>query len=300
MPVAAAALTLPYPADHAAELTQSPDSYSLPVGPWKAGTLDTITTEGRVTRTAWRVDDATLTTLALLAPLRDQLGAEGYRLLYECATADCGGFDFRFAVDVLPEPEMHVDLGDFRFLSAERRREGGSDYLAILVSRSSDSGFVEIVQIGSAGTAAPGVVSTGAAHPATGDPAPKDESDLARALTGTGKVVLGDLGFATGSSALEAGDYASLEALAAFLKANPEAAVVLVGHTDAVGSLDANIAVSRARAQSVMDRLVSAYGADPRQLSAEGVGYLSPVASNLTAEGRTRNRRVEATLASTR
>jgi OOP family OmpA-OmpF porin len=72
--------------------------------------------------------------------------------------------------------------------------------------------------------------------------------------------------------------------------------VALVGHTDATGSLDANIALSRKRAASVKDRLVRAYGIAVSRLDAEGMGYLAPIASNLTQAGRDANRRVEAVL----
>jgi OOP family OmpA-OmpF porin len=50
----------------------------------------------------------------------------------------------------------------------------------------------------------------------------------------------------------------------------------------------------------VVDRLVSLHGVNPAQLTADGVGYLSPLASNLTPEGRSQNRRVEAMITSTR
>ena len=72
--------------------------------------------------------------------------------------------------------------------------------------------------------------------------------------------------------------------------------IALVGHTDATGSLEANVAVSRARAVSVRERLIADYGVDATQMDAEGMGYLAPVASNLTPDGRERNRRVEAVL----
>ena len=72
--------------------------------------------------------------------------------------------------------------------------------------------------------------------------------------------------------------------------------IALVGHTDTVGGLEANINVSRARARSVRQRLIESYGIAEERLDAEGMGYLAPVASNLTAEGRDQNRRVEVVL----
>lgn len=91
----------------------------------------------------------------------------------------------------------------------------------------------------------------------------------------------------------------TLGALADYLKQNPARQVTLVGHTDAVGSLDANIALSKRRARSVMQYLTQELGVSASQVAAEGVGYLAPRASNLTDAGREANRRVEVTLTST-
>jgi OOP family OmpA-OmpF porin len=107
-------------------------------------------------------------------------------------------------------------------------------------------------------------------------------------------VVLEGLAFATGSAELAPGGDSILGALAAYLLANPTRRVALVGHTDAQGALEANIALSRRRAQAVTDRLTSAFGVPRTQVEAEGMGWLAPIATNLTPEGRVANRRVEA------
>lgn len=76
--------------------------------------------------------------------------------------------------------------------------------------------------------------------------------------------------------------------------------MLIVGHTDVSGGLAANIILSRERARAVADRLITTYGVDPGRITAEGAGPLAPLTSNLTPEGREKNRRVEAVLASTR
>ena len=85
---------------------------------------------------------------------------------------------------------------------------------------------------------------------------------------------------------------------AEFAQENPNATMVLVGHTDAVGALEQNISLSRRRAQSVRARLIDRHGVAADRLQAEGMGYLAPGASNLTAEGRELNRRGEGGLLS--
>ena len=79
----------------------------------------------------------------------------------------------------------------------------------------------------------------------------------------------------------------------------PARTVARVGHTDSAGGLDGNIALSKQRAGSVLERLVSDYGVSRLQLEAEGMGYLAPVATNLTEDGRNANRRVEVIITST-
>ena len=111
--------------------------------------------------------------------------------------------------------------------------------------------------------------------------------------------MLGDLTFETGSSDLGAGDFASLRALADYLAERPGRRVTLVGHTDSSGSLEGNIALSKRRAGSVMDRLIRDYGVARRQIDAQGIGYLAPIANNLTETGREQNRRVEVIMTST-
>jgi len=74
----------------------------------------------------------------------------------------------------------------------------------------------------------------------------------------------------------------------------PEMRIALVGHTDAVGALDTNIELSRARAQAVRDLLIETYGVEGDRMEAHGIGFLSPRAPNDSERSRDLNRRVEA------
>ena len=113
-------------------------------------------------------------------------------------------------------------------------------------------------------------------------------------------MVLEDLVFASGMATLTPGDYASLDQLADWMIANPDATVALVGHTDASGNLDGNTRLSADRAAAVRSVLTTRYALDPARIVAQGVGPLAPRAPNATPEGRQMNRRVEVVLTSTR
>lgn len=72
----------------------------------------------------------------------------------------------------------------------------------------------------------------------------------------------------------------------------PDAALTVLGHTDAIGTQSYNIDLSRRRAQAVIDELV-ARGVRPGQLTEIAIGKRQPIAPNDTANGRALNRRVE-------
>lgn len=297
----AAALSLDLPAQVLGEETRTelPGSYALPTAPFDGTTVPARQIEGALDQRAFRLDAKGATTLALFGPLRDQVAAAGYDVIFECETRSCGGFDFRFNTDVMPEPDMHVDLGDFRFLSALR----GTEAVSILVSRSSGAAYVQITRVSEA------------AAPALQDETPIDLDDpsvprgveetaqisaIGTTLEARGAAVLEDLVFASGSATLAEGDYPSLAAVAAWLDANPDGTIALVGHTDASGSLAANVALSERRAEAVAEVLVQSYNADPARIASDGVGFLAPRATNQSEEGRQKNRRVEVVVTSTR
>lgn len=150
-------LILPPSAEQLAEVSAPVGSHNLPSGPFTDGSLTTQTIDGPLSRSAYRtVRGSDVTTASLMANLRDQAVLAGFDIGYECADVVCGGFDFRFGLDLLPEPDMHVDLGDYRYLLARR----GDDRLAFLVSQSAKYGFVHITRVGEIAGAARMTVAT--------------------------------------------------------------------------------------------------------------------------------------------
>lgn len=296
LPVATAALGLDLPvlAMLADEQVAALSSTRIAVAPFDGTQVPGIDVEGAVSHQAWRHPAGRMTTLQILRPLRDQLVADGFEILFECEADICGGFDFRFATETLPEPAMHVDLGDFRFLSAQRPGREGTEYVCLMVSRSESRAFVQLTRVTPPGALPPDLIASSK----TPDAAvlQPDGLPIVDRLERAGRAVLDDLEFASGSAALAAGEYGALDALAAFLLDNPARSVVLVGHTDADGALAGNIALSRQRAASVRNYLIGARGVPMAQVTAEGVGYLAPLVSNRTEDGRMRNRRVEVVL----
>lgn len=278
-------MTLPAGAAAVSERATVLGVYQLPVGPEAADEVPSQRFEGRILRRTWRLEGGG-TVLEILPPMREQLLAQGYEVLLDCAARDCGGFGFRFGIEVVPAPDMMVDISRYHFLSAAKDGQA----VSILVSRAGGTAYVQIITVQPGGAEAPEV------KPAAKAPAPVRPVELAKVLEVRGHAVLSDLVFESGSTRLREGRYDSLKQLADYLAANPGYRLLLVGHTDTVGSQQQNAGISQRRAQSVKERLVEAYGADEARIDVAGAGFMAPIASNLIPEGREANRRVEAVL----
>ena len=112
--------------------------------------------------------------------------------------------------------------------------------------------------------------------------------DSARGLI----VNMSDVLFDTGSYTLKPGAREKLAKISGILLAHPGLTMQIEGHTDSVGSDEFNQQLSERRADSVRDFLAE-QGVPASSITAKGFGKTQPVASNDTAEGRQRNRRVE-------
>ena len=120
--------------------------------------------------------------------------------------------------------------------------------------------------------------------PAPAKPAPKPVAE---------KVTLAaDVLFDFDKSVLKPEGKAKLDDLAGKVKGINLEVVIAIGHTDSIGSDAYNQKLSVRRAESVKAYLVSK-GVEPNRIYTEGKGEKQPVASNKTAEGRQKNRRVE-------
>ncbi|SLN55794.1 OmpA family protein [Pseudooctadecabacter jejudonensis] len=104
-----------------------------------------------------------------------------------------------------------------------------------------------------------------------------------------------DILFATNSDQLSGALRTDLNALARSMNDFPNTTVNVIGHADNTGSAAFNQSLSERRAQSVASALISS-GVAPNRVRSIGRGESSPIASNLTPEGRAQNRRVEITI----
>ncbi|SAK75131.1 OmpA family protein [Caballeronia ptereochthonis] len=97
--------------------------------------------------------------------------------------------------------------------------------------------------------------------------------------------------FDTDESVIREGQSSTLDRVAQVLKRSMRP-ILIEGHTDNEGSLGYNRKLSEARAEAVAQALI-ARGVPAERITTKGMGWLRPIASNDTAQGRSLNRRVE-------
>jgi len=121
-------------------------------------------------------------------------------------------------------------------------------------------------------------------------------SEMSKSIDANGRVALYGIFFDTGKADIKTESKASLDQIGELMKSRPNLKLHVVGHTDNAGSMDANMALSKRRAEAVVAALVANYGINRARLTANGVASLAPVQSNADESGRAKNRRVELVL----
>jgi outer membrane protein OmpA-like peptidoglycan-associated protein len=101
-----------------------------------------------------------------------------------------------------------------------------------------------------------------------------------------------DIKFATNSAEIRESSRYILDEFIRFLKENPRLRIEIQGHTDNVGAMESNMALSNDRAFTVREYLEK-NGISGGRLTSKGYGPTKPVASNNNEEGRAQNRRTE-------
>ena len=117
--------------------------------------------------------------------------------------------------------------------------------------------------------------------------------EMAQAISSGGRVALYGIYFDFNKADVKPESDPTIEQIAKLLKDSPSLKVLIVGHTDNVGTFPFNMDLSQRRAAAVVGVLSSRHGIAKERLFPVGVSYASPVASNKSEEGRAKNRRVE-------
>jgi outer membrane protein OmpA-like peptidoglycan-associated protein len=284
-----------------AQETRDFDATSIPSGA-NAGQVASV--EGRISR-LYYLSPAGKSVLEVQANYESALTRAGATRLDSCAAAACGARRSAFkgmagrtgkklatgeiegwgATSML---DQWLDDDSYRWWYGTLNAGGTTLHISVLSARPglialSEKYVATVVQI-----VEPKAMETGKVT--------VDAGALARGLQAEGKIALYGVYFDTGKSELKAESKPQIDEMAKLLQSNTAMRVFIVGHTDNQGAVESNLALSKARAQAVVDALVKNYKIDVKRLAAAGVASYAPVASNANDAGRARNRRVELVL----
>ncbi len=247
--------------------------------------------EGRITRILYRGPDGR-STLEIFRNYESALQAAGFETLFSCSR-DCG---HNFSGLLYGPMEMRItntktsggafDIPqDLRYLAAKMADGNRTVYVSLLVAF--DNGFgalskrpvtlLEIVETKAMDT---GMVTVNA-------------EAIGKGIDSTGHMAIYGVLFDTGSADIKPESAPVLAEIAKLLEGRPTLNILVVGHTDNEGTHEYNMSLSGQRANSVVRYLAAENGVEKSRMSAAGVGFLAPVASNESAAGRAKNRRVE-------
>jgi outer membrane protein OmpA-like peptidoglycan-associated protein len=269
--------------------------------------VDPVQAEGRITRLFY-LSPAGKTPLEVFRNQQQALMAAGFKPRFSCDLNDC--VDAYFALDTSERGKsmnwakgaligvkgdnfrgarwslkMAVTNDEAHILAGTLNRGGVPLQILVFTSLAENeytdrtASYIEIVE--------PKAMPTGQVT--------VDAKAIGQGLQAEGKIALYGILFDTGKTDIKPDSNAQLDQMAAVLKAQPAVKVFIVGHTDNVGNLDANLKLSQGRAQAVVAALTQR-GIAANRLQAHGNANYAPVASNASEEGRAKNRRVEMVL----
>ncbi|MGH8008052.1 MAG: OmpA family protein, partial [Candidatus Binatia bacterium] len=263
--------------------------------------------EGTYTRLVYLIPE-NRSPLEVVRNYQEEITNQGGSILFECKADECGGDPGRssaggggkmsLSMYLFPEERitdanfsnghcaMTERIADQRYTAAELPARGA--HVSVLTYTLKDDRYckafngrtIAVVDIVEAKAREQKMVMVKA-------------EEMAQQIAATGSVALYGIYFDFNKADLKPESTPTLEQIAKLLKEDTALKVLVVGHTDNVGSFAFNMDLSQRRAQAVVNVLVSQYTINKERLLPVGVSFAAPVAPNTTEEGRAKNRRVE-------
>jgi OmpA-OmpF porin, OOP family len=266
-----------------------------------------ITLEGTYTRLVYLLPE-NRSPLEVLRNYQDEIASQDGKILFECEAEGCGGDPARsssggggrmslamylFPAERVTDPAfsngncaMTNRIADQWYTVAKLPASGA--HVSVLTYTLKDDRYckafngrtIAVVDIVEAKAREQKMVTVKA-------------EEMAKKISTTGSIALYGIYFDFNQADIKPESGPTLEQIAKLLRDASALKLLLVGHTDNVGTFAFNLGLSQRRAAAVVDALVAKYGIDKNRLMPVGVSFASPVASNKTQEGRAKNRRVE-------
>lgn len=265
--------------------------------------------EGRHTQLVYLLPEGR-STLEVVRNYRDEAQVAGGSALFECADADCGGEPAygmfgggsRTSLAMfLQAPQKVTDTYRSIAWCARDARHADQRYLAAEIPAQAMHVSVHAYRVVAADAGAPcallngrviAVVDVIDAKARESRMVTVTAGEMASAIADSGSVALYGILFDFNQAVVKSESEPALTEIAKYLSGAPTANVLIVGHTDNVGSYAFNLDLSQRRAVAVVDALAARHRIARERMTPVGVSFASPVASNRDEAGRAKNRRV--------
>lgn len=230
-----------------------------------------VKTQGKVTAIDYRTPRER-SALEVIENYKQALKKGGFEILFTCREKGCG-----YGKVMKKYYGPRIGYKETGLLTAKLVREAGDVYVTLAVDQHNGHNYLTVVEAKPMET---GLVKV-------------DADALLNDIDRTGHASIYGIYFDSGKSDVKPKSKQALGEIAKLLKKRPKLKLYVVGHTDSVGKLDYNKALSKRRAKAVVNVLTKDYGIASSRLHPEGVGPLAPVLANSSDGGRAKNRRVE-------
>lgn len=269
---------------------------------------DKITLEGAYTRLVYLLPE-NRTPLEVLRNYQDEIRNKGGKILFECETDACGGDPGKssyggggrmsLAMYLFPREKITDPLLSNGYC-ATTEKIANQRYTAAEIPNRNAHVSVLTYEMKSAGRSCSAFNARTIAVVDIIESTEREQkmvtvnaSEMAEKISATGSVALYGIYFDFNKADVKPESTPTLEQIYQLLLDNSTMKLLVVGHTDNVGSFEYNMDLSKNRAIAVVNALVNRYGIDSARLMPVGVSFASPVASNSSEEGQAKNRRVE-------
>ena len=248
--------------------------------------------------------------LEVVRNYRDEVERSGGTALFECADTACGGEPSygmfgggsRTSLAMFLEaPEKVTDTYRSIGWCARDSKHADQHYLAAEVPTQSMHVSVHAYRIVAPDAGPPCALLNGRTIAVVDviDGKPRESrmvtvsaAEMAGAIAGSGSIALYGILFDFNQAVVKPESEPALAEIAKYLSGAPDQKVLIVGHTDNVGSYAFNLDLSQRRASAVVDALASRYRIARERMTPIGVSFASPVSSNRDETTRAKNRRV--------
>jgi len=221
--------------------------------------------------------------LDIIKNIKNDLQRKGYETLYYCERESCGyidGWKFYISEEIGGDVEAQYYL-----VSRNKSLNNNDEYIVFYVSDIDvrPRSILHLIK----------VEKSSLSLAKSENKKVYNSSELAEKLEMDGRVEVSGIFFDFDSAVLKSESAQALSEISKMLRDNVDAKLYVVGHSDSIGEIGYNLKLSKQRASSVINHLVSIEKTNEKRLEAYGIGPLSPIDKTNGIDSRSKNRRVE-------